>query len=178
MTLTEQLKKGKLPIGRYYIKDINDEIYISYYINNGFILGFENFSDDEIKEVLAPVPSYEELEELKIDNHNLKAWIKNFQPKYKEMEKENQQLKTQIAKLTEIVGVLPSNHSVGNLGYKIKNQRHEINNRLKEIDKLKELLKECGRRVRLYKETRSSRSYILYDLEALISEIDNAIGGK
>lgn len=55
---------------------------------------------------------------------------------------ENQQLKTQIAKLTEIVGVLPSNHSVGNLGYKIKNQRHEINNRLKEIDKLKELLKQ------------------------------------
>ena len=56
---------------------------------------------------------------------------------------ENQQLKTQIAKLTEIVGVLPSNHSVGNLGYKIKNQRHEINNRLKEIDKLKSLLREC-----------------------------------
>lgn len=34
-------------------------------------------------------------------------------------------------------------YTVGNLGYKIKNQRHEINNRLKEIDKLKELLKEC-----------------------------------
>ena len=34
-------------------------------------------------------------------------------------------------------------HDVGNLGYKIKNQRHEIDNRLKEIEKLKELLKEC-----------------------------------
>ena len=33
-------------------------------------------------------------------------------------------------------------HDVGNLGYKIKNQRHEIDNRLKEIEKLKELLKE------------------------------------
>ena len=59
------------------------------------------------------------------------------------LKEENQQLKTQIAKLTEIIGVLPSNHSVGNLGYRIKNQRHEINNRLKEIDKLKKLLKEC-----------------------------------
>jgi len=35
-------------------------------------------------------------------------------------------------------------HDVGNLGYKIKNQRQEINNRLKEIEKLKEVLKECG----------------------------------
>lgn len=33
-------------------------------------------------------------------------------------------------------------HDVGNLGYKIKNQRHEIDNRLKEIEKLKGLLKE------------------------------------
>lgn len=33
-------------------------------------------------------------------------------------------------------------HDVGNLGYKIKNQQHEIDNRLKEIEKLKELLKE------------------------------------
>ena len=43
MTLTEQLKKGKLPIGRYYIKDINDEIFVDYYVNNGFINGFEDF---------------------------------------------------------------------------------------------------------------------------------------
>lgn len=35
-------------------------------------------------------------------------------------------------------------YDVGNLGYKIKNQRHEINNRLKENNKLKELLEECG----------------------------------
>lgn len=34
-------------------------------------------------------------------------------------------------------------HDVGNLGYKIKNQRHEIDNRLKEIEKLKELLTLC-----------------------------------
>lgn len=40
-------------------------------------------------------------------------------------------------------------HDVGNLGYKIKNQRHEIDNRLKEIEKLKELLKECRKEMRI-----------------------------
>lgn len=86
-----------------------------------------------------------------------------------DLEAENQQLKTQIAKLTEIVGVLPSNHSVGNLGYKIKNQRHEINNRLKEIDKLKELLREVRDAWVIYKP---------YDRHQLCERIDNAIGEK
>jgi hypothetical protein len=43
-------------------------------------------------------------------------------------------------------------HDVGNLGYKIKNQRHEIDNRLKEIKQLKELLKECKPYIALYTE--------------------------
>lgn len=38
-------------------------------------------------------------------------------------------------------------YDVGNLGYKIKNQRQEINNLLKENTKLKELLKECRERL-------------------------------
>lgn len=41
--LTEQWKKGELPFGRYYIKDINDEIFADSYTNNGFINGFEDF---------------------------------------------------------------------------------------------------------------------------------------
>lgn len=59
--------------------------------------------------------------------------------------------------IAEVLGKVPSyeewqakleenkrlKHDVGNLGYKIKNQRHEIDNRLKEVDKLKGLLKEC-----------------------------------
>ena len=47
-----------------------------------------------------------------------------------------------------------------------------------EIIQLKELLKEYRRRFKLYKETESSREYILYDLEFLTTEIDNAIGEK
>lgn len=34
---------------------------------------------------------------------------------------------------------------IGNLGYKIKNQRREINERLKQIEKLKEKEQECKR---------------------------------
>jgi hypothetical protein len=92
--LTELWKKGKLPIGRYYIKDINDETYVDYYVNNGFIIGFEDFFDDEIKEVLAPVPSYEEYEVMKyrssrfsvrhfeVENQNLKEKLEPFTDPY------------------------------------------------------------------------------------------------
>lgn len=92
-SLTEQLKKGELESGKEYWVRLTDEWKNS--IEQVYFNGedFERFDIDDIEEVLAPVPSYEELEELKIDNHSLKAWIKNFQPKYKEMEKEKQQLK-------------------------------------------------------------------------------------
>ena len=66
----------------------------------------------------------------------------NLEEKIYDLQKENAKLKNKNIKLTEIVDILSSG-DVGNLCYKIKNQRHEINNRLKEIDKLKELLKEC-----------------------------------
>lgn len=124
-SLTEKWKKGELKGGLYYIRNKAHSIkfnQMAFYMVYGEVSYWTNCKDEEVEEILAPVPSYEE-------------WWK--------LKEENAKLKAQIAKLTEIVGVLPSNHSVGNLGYKIKNQRHEINNRLKEIDKLKELLKEC-----------------------------------
>jgi cell division septum initiation protein DivIVA len=49
---------------------------------------------------------------------------------------------------------------------------------LEENQQLKELLKECRRRFKSYKEAESSREYILYDLEFLTTEINNAIGEK
>lgn len=77
-------------------------------------------------QILAPVPSYDELENMnEAVNQALAANIK--------LVEENKRLK----------------HDVGNLGYKIKNQRHEIDNRLKEIEKLKELLKECEEKILL-----------------------------
>ena len=88
--LTEQWKKGELPEGFYYVKcDWSDEVEIRY-VHNGV---------DDWKAIVAPVPSYDEWRAKLDDNKRLK-------------------------------------HDVGNLGYKIKNQRHEIDNRLKEIEKL------------------------------------------
>ena len=59
----------------------------------------------------------------------------------KELEKRNFDLHKLISGLNEENKRLK--HDVGNLCYKIKNQRHEIENRLKGIKQLKELLKEC-----------------------------------
>ena len=95
MTLTEQWKKGELEEGFYYFKIPDGAIEIA---SEYRLIRYNLTKDADKIEVLAPVPSYEELEELKIDNHNLKAWIKHFQPKYKKMEKENQQLKKLLCK--------------------------------------------------------------------------------
>lgn len=182
-TLTEQWKKGKLEIGQYYIK--YKGVYISdKWYGNCWKHGWNEY----VEEVLAPVPDYEEWRRLQsswvdemgkvVDLQKALEWSnEQYNTKVPVLESENQQLKTQIAKLTEVVGVLPSNHSVGNLGYKIKNQRHEINNRLKEIDKLKELLRECKTPIDLLIKMNID-GINGYELLDLLIKIDNAIGGK
>ena len=144
--LTEKWKKGELKSGWYYV-------YLKYLgmfdiTTSSTLFGILERGNENCLEILAHVPSYQE---------------------WQAKDKENQQLKTQIAKLTEIVGVLPLNHSVSNLGYKIKNQRHEINNRIKEIDKLKELLRECKRYIDFWGYTDSHGNF-------LYPQIDKAIG--
>lgn len=115
MTLTEQMKKGKLPFGRYYIKDINDEIFVDNYTNNGFINGFEDFFDDEIKEVLAPVPSYEEYSRLE--------WYAGCGPdRIVELNKENRQLKELYKRLKD----------TQNLELEVRRENQQLKNLLKE----------------------------------------------
>ena len=103
--LTKQWKKGELPEGWYYVIKTGDVEMLEYSCNC-FLAVDVPLIDNEVTEVLAPVPTFE---------------------KWKAKLEENKRLK----------------HDVGNLGYKIKNQRHEIDNRSKEIKKLKEFLKEC-----------------------------------
>lgn len=66
-------------------------------------------------------------------------------------------------------------YDVGNFGYKIKNQRHEINNRLKENQKLKELLKECKQRFETYKRVKPCGEYMIYDLDYLANKINEVL---
>lgn len=71
MTLTEQWKKGELEEGWYYIKNDTGDVYFDEYdsgVYNDFHESYGNWEQhtpDEVKEVLTPVPSYEEWKELK-----------------------------------------------------------------------------------------------------------------
>lgn len=67
--LTEQWKKGELPVGYYYVKNEFNNIFPSDYsesydsINDAVIKDF--FTEvSEIKEVLDKVPSYDELQNM------------------------------------------------------------------------------------------------------------------
>ena len=80
-------------------------------------------NDEKIKEYKAhktPVPSYEELQNMnEAVNQAIAANIK--------LVEDNKRLK----------------YDVGNLGYKIKNQRKEIERQIAQNAQLKDLLKEC-----------------------------------
>lgn len=96
MTLTEQYKKGELPYGYYYIKTISGGEVIDRYYRDctdydlceyGDV--WENRFEDEILEVIAPVPSYEEWKELSKQRNRLIRDINGLAY----IQEENQQLK-------------------------------------------------------------------------------------
>lgn len=67
-TLTERWKKGELPEGEEYWVILTDEWYLRKPVEpvRAFYscdCEFEGYYDDDIKEVLAPVPSYDEWKE-------------------------------------------------------------------------------------------------------------------
>ena len=62
-TLTEQWKKKELKDGDYYVLNKAGDIVCDYYIE---ILGhFDSVLTENVKEVLAPVPSYKEYNKLR-----------------------------------------------------------------------------------------------------------------
>ena len=61
--LTEQWKKGELPYGRYYVElayNGNSIIMAEYWWDKTLTLDDHQYSREEVKRILAPVPSYEE----------------------------------------------------------------------------------------------------------------------
>lgn len=65
-------------------------------------------------------------------------------------------------------------YDLGNQGCRIKNQRHEINNRLKEIENLKNLLKECRESIEELDLCYLSHSYG-NEYKSLLTRINTAI---
>ena len=88
MTLTEQWKKGKLEAGYYYVKNEFGNIFPADYsedydsTNNVVVKDFWTEVSD-IKEVLAPVPSYDHFVELT-------EKVKEKQPSFKDYITEDQ----------------------------------------------------------------------------------------
>ena len=58
--LTELWKKGELPDGTYYVTDKRGIMYIDYFADV-----WDTVDVDEVEQVLAPVPSYDEWKDLK-----------------------------------------------------------------------------------------------------------------
>lgn len=112
-TLTEQLKKGKLKDGHYFFKT-KDNIKIGF-LYEGFKYPYDGRYNtiDNVEEVLAPVPSYEEtklvalkidcicekIAELAVENRQLKELLKGHKEKLKYCTRETYELQTKIAEV-------------------------------------------------------------------------------
>ena len=96
--LTEQWKKGEIPNGYYWIRlSWGGMIIMAYYtgFDGLFELDDHYYDSDEISEVLAPVPSYEEWqvsyncmlenEVLRLKNAQLKELLKECIPYFNEL---------------------------------------------------------------------------------------------
>ena len=93
MTLTEQYKRGELKQGYYYTKYTPKvgKPFVEIELRN-YLLDLAKVRDADTVEVLAPVPSYEEWQELKDE---VEIYHNNFKLMKAELEREleNQQLK-------------------------------------------------------------------------------------
>ena len=89
-TLTEQWREGTLPENWYYIHLKSDWggidcITINYCDEDGV---FEEYPDEDIKEVLAPVPSYSEYQSLKDNCELTHTRLKGAHQKIDKLEKQ------------------------------------------------------------------------------------------
>ena len=89
MTLTELWKKGELEEGWYYINDSQIDYKYSKYSSADFFIT----PHEDIKEVLVPVPSYEEWKQLH-------KFLEEFNAL--DVAKENQQLKELLRECREL----------------------------------------------------------------------------
>ncbi len=97
-TLTEKWKNGTLKEGWYYLSIVPNKKCIDYFIGQDF----ERYNEWAIEEVLAPVPSYEEWEELQESNDGLsKLMFKSLMNKFVKADEERERLEEENAELLE-----------------------------------------------------------------------------
>ena len=95
MTLTEQWKKGELKEGWYYINDSQ----IDYKYSKHSSVDFFITPHEDIKEVLAPVPSYEEWQRTFHYAGKYEHEYTSCVMDYENLKQENQHLKDVISKM-------------------------------------------------------------------------------
>ena len=100
--LTEQWRKGELESGSYYIEylDGSNHRFTKDYYDEEFEC-FDNYQYRGIKEVLAPVPSYEEWRDLEDDLVTCDKDLNNVCEQKEELYEENQQLKDLLKECRE-----------------------------------------------------------------------------
>lgn len=126
-TLTEQWNKGELLNGWYWVEGSRAEdiyAYTAEYLNH-------MYRPKNSDRIIEQVPSYEEWQEYKEANDSMFDTIKMLNNDNYKLENENTKLKTENKRYSE-----------------------QLNESVKQNDKLKELLKECKRQfeeVELYR---------------------------
>jgi hypothetical protein len=99
--LTEQWKKGELEEGWYYVLLFSNEEYITF-IDGNWVVD-DRLIGADIKEVLAPVPSYKEYDVMKYRSSRFS--VRHF-------EAENQRLKSLLKDLRKLIGNNFLNHKM------------------------------------------------------------------
>ena len=97
--LTEKWKKGELPYGRYYVElayNGNNIIMADYWWDKALTLDDHEYSREEVKRILAPVPSYQEY--LESESH-----CAVYSEVNKSLKEENEQLKEILKECREIL---------------------------------------------------------------------------
>lgn len=100
--LTEQWKKGELKEGWYYIRNKGHSIkfnQMAFFMVFGEVSYWTNCKDEDVEEVLAPVPSYEEWQELSKQRNQLIRDVKDLAY----IQEENQQLKELLKECKETI---------------------------------------------------------------------------
>ena len=97
-TLTEQWRDGELECGYYYIKvnpKCGQDTVVAYYVNfeGYFYTRLGAWRNDVIKEVLAPVPSYDEWQE---SQKKRALWFDKYKIETYKLEQKIQELEKQI----------------------------------------------------------------------------------
>lgn len=161
-SLTEKWKKGELKGGLYYIRNKAHSIkfnQMAFYMVYGEVSYWTNCKDEEVEEILAPVPSYEEWQSLNelVDcmNDTGKAFAHMLSPFTDDYF--NGLTTKDIAELAKKSIRLTTQHCEDNA----------------EIDKLKKLLKECYEMLAQYHVENSEPS--LGENIQLLTKIDEVL---